>query len=277
MPEIKVPTESFEGEVLLYTLVDETRDWCLKFFLPYARKEAEAAKVKVLFVVNNSGGKFIREMEDLCRSTDYLDMEYAGRFSTPWDTITACRNYATSVFDSHRFSHLFSVDVDNPGSKKPTTKPEKFTHVPKAYVPEFLAAFEDLNRRGYRVGAVGGRYHMRGRMTDEKQGLPMNLPYSTVRIDLKDPEVKRLAQDRTFPYVPVLGLPFGFTMFPREVAPLMEIPPPGKDGKYLGTYGTEDFPVMDAIRDTGYSIFLVKASWAWHLVRHPETKLIGAY
>jgi len=280
--EVVSPPQTFDGQILLGMPLAEIHWPYLRFQLPYLQREYASLgdKLKVIFALNNASGKFIREIEDFCLSRSWIGMEYLGRFEKGGEAIVASRNFVNDIFDKQRFSHLYFLDVDTVPSPKPTKcggilKPEPFP-----VAKQMVEMLDDIaKRRGCKVGAVGGRYHMKGVMKDPKEAekhtgvkdAPVDQLYSTARVDLDNPDVRRQAEDKKEPYIEVLGLPFGFTMFPRAVAPHLEV-----SNDYKG-YGTEDYSVMDNIRAAGYKLFLSKELHALHMVYSEEHNIFGAY
>lgn len=287
----------YGGETLLAIPIADAYLWCLGFLLEYLKAERDSgAAFRTLIVLNNSVGATVRQMEDLCASSDFMRMEYLGRFSNGNEAIVASRNHAIGEAKDGKFPRLFFLDCDNPPCRKPNsgeiksksrhslakeiadllelTEDQtpivwKHAYEPEPVIDRMTAMLQELEARGP-VGAVAGRYRMRG-MAKKGGTLPAGTVANTARFDVADPEVQRCASDYGERFIPALGLPFGFTMFPRPVFELLTV------SMEYGSYGTEDYPVMDRLRAGGYKLWLSKQLYARHMVFDSTNNRIGAY
>lgn len=293
-------TADFDGIVLLALPFSEAYAWTLPFVLRYIEYEYEKIgdRFRVFWAMNNSDGKLVREIEDLCASSPIMEMDYLGRFPTGHESIVAARNASIAQAGEHGFSYLYFLDVDNPPTPKPVAQEVlrkkvtdrkfvdelvgdlglseekrpivwKHTYRPDSVIPRFVEAVTELRKRGP-VGSVSGRYRMRG-MAKEGGVLPAGTFASTVRFDVNDKEARRIATDPKERWIPLLGFPFGFTVFPKEVFEHLHVPI-----DKLG-YGTEDYGLADQLRAKGFKLWLDKLLYARHMIRDPVNNRIGAY
>lgn len=247
-----------DKKILHGTIFSEDYWYFLPWYLKYTKMEKEQyPEMDSLIITNNMPKENIEALEEVIKEYPWISVKDIGLVPNPrigmlnMRLIISGKNAMFNAGIEGGYSGVYIVDFDtipNPGSLK--------TMIGYFSMPK--------------VGIIGGNYHFK-RLRSVVGG-----PIVVGKFPVKDEELKKMMIEGKEWTDKVIGLGFGFTLFPKEIFSNPEF---HCSEKYLeeDQTNTEDYPVCRTVQNAGYRLIWLREVRAKHLYYNHETKVVEAW